>query len=63
MLRLELADEGFGPVAAGTKGGAEQRSNAAPTAAVFERFEQMQEALGDACLPELEPPSGPQIGL
>lgn len=49
--------------AAGTKGGAEQRSNAVSTAAVFERFAQLQEALGDACLPELEPPSTPSLGL
>ncbi|MBX3198814.1 MAG: hypothetical protein KF894_11810 [Labilithrix sp.] len=49
--------------AAGTKAGAEQRSNAISTAAVFERFSLMQDALGDACLPELEPPSTPPLGL
>ena len=49
--------------AAGTKGGAEQRSNTVSTAEVFERFAQVQEALGDACLPELEAPSTPPIGL
>lgn len=49
--------------AAGTKAGAEQRSNAVSTAAVFERFSLMQDALGDACLPELEPPSTPPLGL
>jgi hypothetical protein len=49
--------------AAGTKAGAERRSNSVSTAAVFERFATMQEALGDACLPELEPPSTPPIGL
>ena len=49
--------------AAGTKGGAESRSNAVSTAAVFERFAAVQEALGDACLPELEAPSTPPIGL
>ncbi|HVH42043.1 MAG TPA: hypothetical protein VM925_06855, partial [Labilithrix sp.] len=49
--------------AAGTKGGAERRSNAVSTAAVFERFAEVQDALGDACLPELEAPSGSQIGL
>ncbi len=49
--------------AAGTKRGAEQRSNATSTAEVFDRFEQVQEALGDACLPELEPPSTAPIGL
>jgi hypothetical protein len=49
--------------AAGTKAGAEQRSNFVSTAAVFERFSEMQDALGDACLPELEPPSTPPVGL
>lgn len=49
--------------AAGTKAGAETRSNAVSTAEVFDRFAQVQEALGDACLPELEPPSTPPIGL
>jgi len=49
--------------AAGMKAGAEQRSNAASTAAVFERFAEVQDALGDACLPELEPPAAGQIGL
>jgi hypothetical protein len=49
--------------AAGTKNGAETKSNVASTAAVFERFAQIQEALGDACLPELEPPPPSQIGL
>ncbi|MDF2693276.1 MAG: hypothetical protein K0S65_1659 [Labilithrix sp.] len=49
--------------AAGTMAGAERRSNPVATAAVFERFAEMQDALGDACLPELEPPSTPPIGL
>jgi hypothetical protein len=49
--------------AAGMKAGAEQRSNAASTAAVFERFAEVQDALGDACLPELEAPPASQIGL
>jgi hypothetical protein len=48
--------------AAGMKGGAETRSNASSTAAVLERFTQMQEALGDACLPEIEVEPA-QIGL
>jgi hypothetical protein len=43
--------------AAGVRGGTETRSNAHTTRAVFERFAQVQDALGDACLPELEPPS------
>jgi hypothetical protein len=48
--------------AAGTKDGAEKRSNASSTAAVFERFAQIQDVLGDACLPELEAPSS-NVGL
>jgi hypothetical protein len=43
-------------------GGAERRANAPSTAAVFVRFNHIQDALGDACLPELDPPSA-QIGL
>lgn len=55
--------------AAGMKGGREQRSNPAATAAVFQLFGEVQDALGDACLPELESPgvssssSSPSIGL
>lgn len=44
-------------------GGAERRANAPSTAAVFVRFNHIQDALGDACLPELDPPSAAQIGL
>ncbi len=43
--------------AAATSGNAEKRANPASTAAVFERFAPLQDALGDACLPELEPPA------
>lgn len=49
--------------AAGTKGGTEQKSNAAATAAVFSLFSEVQDALGDACLPELEAPGSQSIGL
>lgn len=49
--------------AAGTKAGTEQQSNVASTAAVFERFAEVQDVLGDACLPELEAPSAPPVGL
>ncbi|MBX3226083.1 MAG: hypothetical protein KIT84_29090 [Labilithrix sp.] len=49
--------------AAGMKGGTEQRSSPAATAAVFELFGEVQEALGDACLPELEPPTAGALGL
>lgn len=47
--------------AAATSGGAEKRATQASTAAVFERFAPLQDALGDACLPELEAP-GPASG-
>jgi hypothetical protein len=49
--------------AAGMSGGAERRSNAGSTAEVFERFAKVQDALGDACLPELEAPPANAIGL
>jgi hypothetical protein len=48
--------------AVGVAGGSEHRANAASTAAVFQRFGLVQDALGDACLPELDPPSN-QVGL
>lgn len=43
--------------AAATTNGAERRANSASTTEVFARFSSLQDALGDACLPELEPPS------
>jgi hypothetical protein len=52
-----------GTYAAGTRAGDEKRSNDVSTGAVFERFAHVQDALGDACLPELEPPSAASIGL
>lgn len=48
--------------ASGTAGGSEHRANAASTGAVFQRFAHVQDALGDACLPELDPPNAP-VGL
>jgi hypothetical protein len=48
--------------AVAVSGGAERRANAPSTAAVFVRFNHIQDALGDACLPELDPPTS-QIGL
>ena len=48
--------------AAGVSGGAERRANAASTAIVFKRFAAVQNVLGDACLPELDPPTA-QVGL
>lgn len=59
----EASDHGKTTFAAGTKAGTEQRSNTVSTAAVFERFAEIQDALGDACLPELEAPAGAQLGL
>lgn len=56
------SDAGGAAFAAGTKGGAEQRSSTAATAAVFELFSELQDALGDACLPELEAPAAPSRG-
>jgi hypothetical protein len=38
----------------------EQKANIVSTAAVFERVGKLQDVLGDACIPELEPP--PPIG-
>ena len=49
--------------AAGVRGGTEARSNAASTVEVFERFAGVQEAIGDACLPELETPSPSSLSL
>ncbi|MDB4935058.1 MAG: hypothetical protein JWP87_2030 [Labilithrix sp.] len=48
--------------ALGITNGAERRANAASTGAVFVRFAVVQDVLGDACLPELDPPTA-QIGL
>lgn len=42
--------------AAGIASGKERMASSAATAAVFERFAPVQEALGDACLPELDAP-------
>ncbi len=48
--------------ATATANGAERRANAPSTVAVFARFGNIQDALGDACVPELDPPNT-QIGL
>ena len=56
------ADAKTPALVAATRGGAERRADIASTAAVFERFAPLQDALGDACLPELEPP-GSSAGL
>lgn len=49
--------------ASGTAGGAERLANPASTAAVFKRFAAVQDALGDACLPELDAPPAPALGI
>lgn len=56
-------DGGKPSFAAGIQNGQERKSNVASTGAVFERFAGVQEALGDACLPELEGPTPQAIGL
>jgi hypothetical protein len=45
--------------ALGVKAGAEAKASNTAVGAVFERFGPFQDALGDACLPELEPPAPP----
>ena len=47
-------DAEHGAFAAGTKSGNEQKTSTAATPAVLQLFGEVQEALGDACLPELE---------
>ncbi len=54
---------GASTYAAAIRGGTEARSNAGSTTAVFERFAGVQEALGDACLPELEAPAAGSVEL
>ncbi len=49
--------------ASGTAGGGERIANPASTAAVFKRFAIVQDALGDACLPELDAPPAPPLGI
>lgn len=50
------AGDSTGTFAAGIKAGTEQKTSGPATAAVFELFGEVQDALGDACLPELEAP-------
>jgi hypothetical protein len=57
------AAAGRASFAAGVKGGTEKHTNLASTAQVFDRFAQVQDALGDACLPELDAPASSAIGL
>jgi hypothetical protein len=45
--------------ASGITASGERKASASATAAVFERFAPVQDALGDACVPELEPPVAP----
>lgn len=62
LADANAAEKRYSTLASGTAGGAEHRANAASTAAVFQRFAHVQDALGDACLPELDPPNA-QLGL
>jgi hypothetical protein len=62
LADVGTADRHNTTFASGIAGGAERRANAASTGAVFQRFALVQDALGDACLPELDPPSN-QVGL
>ncbi len=48
---------------AGTTKGTEQRADLASTPAILERFSHVQDALGDACLPVVEPPQGTKTDL
>lgn len=45
--------------ASGTTSSGERKASASATAAVFARFAPVQDALGDACVPELEAPVAP----
>jgi len=49
--------------AAGITPSGERKATASATAAVFERFAPVQDALGDACVPELEAPVAPPSPL
>jgi len=49
--------------AAGVTASGERKASALSTAAVFERFAPVQDALGDACVPELEAPVAPPSTL
>lgn len=49
--------------ASGTTARGEKKATQSATAAVFERFAPVQDALGDACVPELEAPVAPPSTL
>lgn len=49
--------------ASGTTNSGERKASASATAAVFARFAPVQDALGDACVPELEAPVAPPTTL
>jgi hypothetical protein len=49
--------------ASGTTASGERKASASATAAVFARFAPVQDALGDACVPELEAPVAPPTFL
>lgn len=59
LVPFEGLGEGERPratFAAGMTASGERKASASATAAVFERFGPVQDALGDACVPELEAP-------
>jgi hypothetical protein len=49
--------------ASGTTASGERKASMSATAAVFQRFAPVQDALGDACVPELEAPIAPANSL
>lgn len=59
LVPFETLGEGERPrttFASGLTASGERKASASATAAVFERFAPVQDALGDACVPELEAP-------
>lgn len=49
--------------ASGITAAGERKASASATAAVFQRFAPVQDALGDACVPELDSPAAPANSL
>jgi hypothetical protein len=60
FAEIASADRKPTTFAAGTSNGAERRATPESTKEVFDRFAHVQDALGDACLPELEAPAAQQ---
>ncbi|MBX3193026.1 MAG: hypothetical protein KF819_38935 [Labilithrix sp.] len=61
FAEMSSGDRTASTFAAAVAEGSERRASVASTEAVFKRFATVQDALGDACLPELEAPA--DIGL